>query len=1402
MDDVIKKKEDRENLLQQMEEFTYEYPPVSPLTIADVLVPVMLEALDEETQYIAMEIHARDPIPDEVEDSRNELVPSDWLDFTKFTKPLPIVAQGDLSKPVGGNFVLDSLPDKPALKAPSGQCKAELEHAPEDTASEDEMDSLKVQPGTERQTVSSKAEDGSGVTSVLPEEVDCPSKVDRSKPRHATPMVHCVNAIAMEVTDRAVLEDHVLVDVEYVGEKEDLKGTQFQPIGRISNLAECQNCSDLEKRTKGKLPYINMFIEGVQVPFLIDTGASVSCLDRSFQSHPAFIQCTNPYSTLLGADDSPIRIWGHVLFRLMIVDEVVVHQFLVADIAKCVLGYDFITLHRITILSNPTRLLTQAQAKSTTESLSLCKPTLSSIEYEALPTVHLGVVSTQTQSFMRAMRDKYPLVFSTTQAFQDQHGIQFEIDFMEREYRSPHIFPIPFVHRDAVKVKVEEMLDKGIIRPSNSSYRCAAVIVRKKDESIRMCCDFRAMNKATRPDYYSLPRIDQLRSRIRGRYFSVVDLKDGFFQIPIAQDSIKYTAVCCGVGMYEYLRMAFGLRNAPPTFQRFMDTVIRGLKSTEAYIDDVVIYSDTVDEHLALLEAFFERAAKYGLNFNFKKSGFLQSRVLYLGFEFANGHYQPKPEVKLQMMEYPTPVDKKGILKFMGLVNYYKDHMPDLANMAAPLYDLLPKYKRFKWTSLEKDAFDEVRRYLQARIHLAPIMPHQPFELFTDASSVAIGACLSQIQDGETRECSFYSKRLAPTQQRYSTTMRETYAMVQSILHFRVFLWGCPFVVYTDHKPLVEWFNLVPTSETYARWMVKLQGMTFEVKYIEGERNALADLMSRPHGMYRSTFEAFHKDLLQRAEAVEEQYVSNAKLNSLSLSLNTVKLTSLFDTIRAEQTSEVLTDYKIDPEKVKEVEFAYFYQDKEELKLIVPKHMTERLVKELHNFGHFGQRKINQILSRFYYWPQMQAQVKHIVRYCTACQQNKRVVVTKREIVKFPVTPRMKVVHIDIVGPLTKSSRGKLYILTIMDRFSRWPVAVPMSNIKTETVCRGFYDCWISIFGCPDYIISDQGSQFESDLFDELLKTLSIKRNRTTTYHPQANGMIERWHSTMKQVIRCLVNGHPKKWEEVLPTAMFAICNSLNEYGVSPAMVMFGEQLAIPGVMAIPEMPLDTEITYQFVDDLQNQWEWVRKYVLKHDRTLGKPEDEAKREEKNRVIGFPHEYVWVIVPKRIGSLYPKVIGPYKVVAYHHPLVTIKSNGVNQLVNVSRVKPAFLMKEPYLDTPVPDPTWLPPEVEIPEDDGQPQEILKNSVGTPIMSNQVDVSSGFWDKTFMQPTVALDVLQPQAEARRVEDEREVISSSGDRGESDSVINSDMQPKVVLDDILKPQVLIDRLASEPGD
>ena len=424
--------------------------------------------------------------------------------------------------------------------------------------------------------------------------------------------------------------------------------------------------------------------------------------------------------------------------------------------------------------------------------------------------------------------------------------------------------------------------------------------------------------------------------------------------------------------------------------------------------------------------------------------------------------------------------------------------------------------------------------------------------------------------------------------------------------------------------------------------------MQFKVVYIPGEDNVLADLMSRPDGAQKSTREKLYDDM----------------------HVSAIKIFDEADQIRLDQTDEFIKSQKVIPEHLEVINGLKYFMKYGSPLLILPINFRQRVITATHNLAHYGQKKTIQAIKKLYWWRGMSAEITHHVVTCEQCQANKKARVPTRIYRKFPQTSHFKTVHLDMVGPLPVSGKGNVYLLTIMDRFSRWLEAVPCRNKSSETVCAKFYENWVCRFGIPDQVITDQGGEFESGMFKDLINRLGCVRSRTTAYHPQANGLIERCHSTLKNMLRCLSNKFPD-WEKALPSALFAMRTSITNIGTSPSLLVYGEQICIPGKLVSDELNYDESDITDFVIQIQTDMDVLRHFVLEHDDALRLP-----NENENQEVAFPFKSVWLRDPIMRGSMHPKYKGPFDVILAQYPVITINFEGKPMKVNVDRLKPAF------------------------------------------------------------------------------------------------------------------------------
>ena len=1055
-----------------------------------------------------------------------------------------------------------------------------------------------------------------------------------------------------------------------------------------------------------------------------------------------------------------------------------------------------------------------------------------------------AIAAAKSEAFVQFLVEKFPACFKGEINFsckskvpEDMHMV---IDTVPG-YKRPFLYRVPNAYKDEVDKKIQEMLDKGMIQLSSSAYASPITCALKKNGTMRLCGDFRAINRVTVPDEYPLPRIDEIKQTVRGNLFSAIDLKEGFYQIPIRPEYRHKTAMVTPNGLYEYVRMPFGLRNAPPTFQRFMDYVIRGLENTFVYIDDVIVYTDTYEQHELALLRLFERLEEFGLVANKEKSHFFKQSVEYLGFEITPYGYKPLKTVIPRLDKIPVPKNRIQLMQFTGIVNFYRGHVPFLSDKAACLYDLQSSKRRWHWTEEHQRAFEEVRQLCQQRFLLVPLRKGAQLSLYTDASDVAAGGAL--VQDDGVVE--FFSKRFTQTEQRYSTNEREALALVLGVLHFKYVLIGTKFTVYTDHSSLTHWLRKTPVNERHAKWLTKIQDLVFDIQYVPGHKNIWADLLSRPPEVEKSSRQALHKELVahrdkrlaqikarqtessdtdgvfakqldrprkltKTKEAAPLTKGEQARLNQdrtlarlagvkqehlrcnaitprriytkpeMDISINALaalrrpprgkknkrrkrlaipeKDTDADDEddaglltlkrgttwyhriIQAQEDEQLLKECGVPDSKLSKVGDLVYTSD-EQMQVVLPQPLREEVIRKVHNLGHYGRRRTRNTIAKLYTWRGLTRDVDTFVKACPQCQKNKVSPPAFREHGRLPCTRRFKVVHLDLVGPLDRTKAGKRYILTMMDRFSRWVEAIPLARETAATTLEAFFEQWICRYGTPSIVITDQGAQFESLEFQTLLRICGIEHRRTTAYHPQTNGMIERMHSTLKTMLRCVIDQYHRQWDRALPMVLLAHRTAVNDWGVSPSLVLFGEQVAIPAGLVHRPVNVEDYNVSEFLTNLNKELDWIRKVILMNDETLSDREDIPI--PKNPL--FDAEKALLRDPIKKGVLNPCYTGPWDVLATEGMTVTLAVGPEKKpmRVNIDRCKKWYSL-EPHLRENIPD------HQEIKLRDVSTNDLLADTVKTGTPAEQVvapDEDNGVVlipakDQSILLPTEELD------------------------------------------------------------
>ncbi|KAI5753631.1 hypothetical protein M8J77_001985 [Diaphorina citri] len=781
--------------------------------------------------------------------------------------------------------------------------------------------------------------------------------------------------------------------------------------------------------------------------------------------------------------------------------------------------------------------------------------------------------------------------------------------------------------QDEVQTMINNMKKQGVIEESTSPWSSPVVLVKKKDGNTRFCVDYRRLNDVTRKDSYPLPRIDDTLDTLSGaEWFSTLDLKSGYWQVELHPEDKEKTAFSVGSGLWHFNVLPFGLCNAPATFERLMDCILRGLtwKTCLVYLDDIIVIGKTFQEQLDNLRAVFIRLRNAHLKLSPKKCNLFRTEVQYLGHVVSTEGVSTDPKKIEAVKSWPIPKDKHEVRSFLGLVSYYRRFIKGFADIARSLHRLTEKGKAFVWTEECNLSFET----LKSELCKAPILRYpvagKPFVLDTDASQFAIGAVLSQVTDGIETPVAYFSKALSKPERNYCVTRKELLAVVSATKHFHKYLYGQRFLLRTDHAALKWLLNFKNPEGQVARWIELLQNYDFEIQHRSGKAHGNADALSR---------RPCNLDCKHCTRMEDKQIVTDVRLISVEPEPGWTNDELRKEQLEDDDISPVLT-WKEREEKPRwkdisdksEVTKSYLTQwdslilesgvlkrkwesqngRSSRLQIVLPHTRVKEVLEEFHGGvtgGHLGINKTLDKLRERFYWLHMKQDVEDWIRRCSNCAGSKGPRTRSRgELQKYVVGAPFERIAMDVAGPFPETNNGNRYILVIMDYFSKWPEAFAIPNQEATTVADCLINHWVSRFGVPLELHSDQGRNFESQVFQEICSVLGIKKTRTTPLHPQSDGMVERFNRTLLEHLRKVVDDHQREWDKHIPLFLLAYRSAThNSTGQSPALIIFGKEMRLPSELRFGSPPSDDTIEINgYVADLRQELREI------HDRTRDK----------------------------------------------------------------------------------------------------------------------------------------------------------------------------------------------------
>ena len=828
-------------------------------------------------------------------------------------------------------------------------------------------------------------------------------------------------------------------------------------------------------------------------------------------------------------------------------------------------------------------------------------------------------------------------------------------------------YRLPHSQRAVVDSLVDGMLKDGVIQESYSPWNSPLFLIAKKDGTYRPVIDFRKVNELTVPDHYPLPVLSDLLQSIGSgnQVFSTLDLKSGFFQIPLDKESREITAFSTHNAHLEFLRAPMGLKNSPLTMQRLVNSIFNGVigKGVFIYLDDLIVVSPDVDTHLQILETVLSKLTEAGLTLNPHKCVFLRRRISFLGHVVdADGIHTSDSKVKA-VRNFPTPRSTDNVRSFLGLAGYYRAFIKGFAQIASPLTALLKKDVRFQWTTACQQSFD----ILKDALTKAPVLTFPdyqlPFLICTDASYSGIGAVLMQQTGSHPHVIAYASRVLNDAERKYSITHLEGLSLIWSLKHFREIILGYPITIYTDHSALTGLFRDKNLTGRLARWYVTLQEFNPVIKYLPGRANRAADALSRnvPISAVQdvSTFTSEELSAAQRQDPLWSQVIYVLESGDDSSPPKLPVPLSQFSLENGVLCRNIIHD------------------DSPVTQLVIPSPLVPSVLQLVHDLpisGHPGRDRTLSAARKRYYWLTMRSDVISHVSKCLSCSTTKGSTQTA-PILPYPIPSlAFDTVSVDLLQ-LPRSHQGSSYLLVMVDHFSRFVILSPLPNKTAPVVAHAIVSDLICPYTTPRVILSDNGTEFKNQVLQSICSSFHITQSFITALHPASNGLVERANRKILEILRHLVGPLQESWQDWLPFISACINNSVtSSTGTSPHYVLFGFDKRLPYDVLSQSTPL-----YSFDDYAQ-----VQKHAF---QIIYQSVRERLQASRSEMIARQHhvaspvtisigDTVMKSLPDRQSKLAPKFRGPYTVIEKAHGnKFKIFDNALNisEIVHVDRLK---------------------------------------------------------------------------------------------------------------------------------
>lgn len=888
--------------------------------------------------------------------------------------------------------------------------------------------------------------------------------------------------------------------------------------------------------------YVDVRINGHLVTLLLDSGADISIINEDIWKRIGRPELTKTRKTARSVCGKRLEFKGELKCKVTFANQT--HKskvYVVPGKNTCLFGVDWIVLFNL--WEKPIN--------------SFCN-------------VLTAEKANQREDFLKDLKTEFPNVFAEGLGL----CIKTEAKFELKKNATPVFKPkrnVPFSAMDAIEKELDRLQQLEVIEKVNhTDWASPTVYVKKKNNRIRVCGDFSTgLNDCLLDHNYPLPSAEDLFSKLNGgKIFSKIDLSDAYLQIKISDECSKYLGINTHKGIFKLKRLPFGLKVAPAIFQQIMDTMLAGLEFSMAYLDDILIKSENLQDHKKHVKEVFKRIQEFGFKLSPEKCDFFMKKIKYLGQIIDKEGRRPDPQRTEAIEKMPAPDSVTKLKSFLGLVQYYAIYIPNIHNLRAPLNELLKKGVKWNWNKECESAFQNIKRCLLSDLALAHFNPEKELILATDASDYGVGAVLlHKYEDGRTKAIAHASRTLVAAEKNYSQIEKEALSIIFGITKYNRFLHGRSFILQTDHKPLLTIFGSkkgIPThtANRLQRWAVTLLNYQFKMEHVSSKKLGHADALSRL--------------IPKRSESFEETVIAALKDESecTSSMCNMIReLPVTFEKIKKEAVNDIFIKKMKNQlgwiKKNKKVDQTTPFSICEDVlmygeRIVIPLTLQRKILKEFHT-GHPGISRMKSLMRGYVYWPGMDKEVEKCVKTCRGCQ-----LAARDPPVKTTPWPKTDLpwsrLHIDYAGPIN----GYFYLI-IVDSFSKWPEIFKFRHPTAKNTVSALNEIF-SRFGVPKTLVSDNGTAFTAHEFKEFCDSLNILHMTTPVYHPRSNGLAEKFVDTFKRALK--KNLTTDTDEQCIQTflAIYRVTpNPNNNVNSSPAELMFARKIRSVFDRLLPE---------------------------------------------------------------------------------------------------------------------------------------------------------------------------------------------------------------------------------------